>query len=130
MNRDNIAINEKIAEIEIDKYRPIYYAAASGDFNPLHIDPELAQSFGLKRNILHGLCTIALVVDAVGSKIGNPAAVKKFKCRFVSPVYPGDMINISIKEIEDSIVELEVINQDNNKILDKVSVHISNTVPD
>ena len=25
---------------EVDPYRPIYYAAASGDFNPIHIDRE------------------------------------------------------------------------------------------
>jgi len=125
MNTSKLVKNEKIAQIEIDKYRPIYYAAVSGDYSPLHIDPELARSFGLKKNILHGLCTIALVVDAVGIKIGNPAAVKKFKCRFVSPVFPGDTVNISIEECDDSILILKVINQDNNKILDKVSVYIS-----
>lgn len=130
MNLNNLAINENIAQIEIDKYRPIYYAAASGDFSPLHIDPELARSFGLKNNILHGLCTIALVVDAVGTKIGNPAAIKKFKCRFVSPVFPGDTIKISIEELDDSILVLKVINQDNNRILDKVALFISDSDPD
>lgn len=130
MNLNNLVINENIAQIEIDKYRPIYYAAASGDFSPLHIDPELARSFGLKKNILHGLCTIALVVDAVGTKIGNPAAIKKFKCRFVSPVFPGDTINISIEELDDSILVLKVINQDNNRILDKVALFISDSDPD
>ena len=130
MKTSNIAMNENIAQIEIDKYRPIYYAAASGDFSPLHIDPELARSFGLKKNILHGLCTIALVVDAVGTKICNPAAVKKFKCRFVSPVFPGDMVNISIEEFDDSILVLNVINQDNNKILDKVAVYIRDSESD
>lgn len=130
MNTNNLIMNERIAQIEIDKYRPIYYAAASGDFSPLHIDPDLARSLGFKRNILHGLCTVALVVDAVGTKIGNPVAIKKFKCRFVSPVFPGDTVNILVDEFDDCSLALRVINQDNNKILDKVFVEISGSEPD
>jgi acyl dehydratase len=30
-----------------DKYLPHRYAGASGDFNPIHIDPEFARQVGL-----------------------------------------------------------------------------------
>ncbi len=40
---------------------PHRYAGASGDFNPIHIDPEFAKQVGLPRNILHGLYSMALV---------------------------------------------------------------------
>ena len=47
-----------------DKYVPHRYAGASGDFNPIHIDPEFARAVGLPGNILHGLYSMAQVARA------------------------------------------------------------------
>ena len=47
-----------------DKYLPHRYAGASGDFNPIHIDPEFAKQVGLPSNILHGLWSMAQVARA------------------------------------------------------------------
>ena len=40
---------------KVDKYRPIYYAGASGDYNPIHIDPEFGKMVGLGGAILQGI---------------------------------------------------------------------------
>lgn len=37
------------------------YAEASGDHNPIHLDPAAARAAGLPAPILHGLYTMALV---------------------------------------------------------------------
>jgi acyl dehydratase len=57
---------DQIAELKVtpDKYLPHRYAGASGDFNPIHIDPEFAKAVGLPGNILHGLYGMALVARA------------------------------------------------------------------
>ncbi len=47
-----------------DKYLPHRYAGASGDFNPIHIDPEFAKAVGLPNTILHGLYMMGLVARA------------------------------------------------------------------
>ena len=52
-----------------DKYLPHRYAGASGDFNPIHIDPEFAKAVGLPSNILHGLYSMAEVARGAGSGI-------------------------------------------------------------
>ncbi len=36
------------------------FAAASGDHNPLHLDPEVARKAGFERPVVHGMLTMAL----------------------------------------------------------------------
>jgi 3-hydroxybutyryl-CoA dehydratase len=76
-----------------DPYRPLYYAAASGDFNPIHIDPEAGRAAGLGGNILQGLCTMGWAVEAFGKFLGDPARVTKVRVRFSRPVAVGDVIS-------------------------------------
>ena len=57
-----------------DKYVPHRYAGASGDFNPIHIDPEFAKAVGLPGNILHGLYSMAQVARAATQAGGRRPA--------------------------------------------------------
>ena len=59
-----------------DKYLTYRYAGASGDFNPIHIDEEFAQSVGLPGRILHGLWTMAQVARAVSAAGDGPEALR------------------------------------------------------
>jgi acyl dehydratase len=66
----------------------------SGDYNPLHADPEVARRAGFERPILHGLCTLgvaahALLREACGYDAGR---LRALDVRFSAPVYPGETI--------------------------------------
>jgi acyl dehydratase len=66
-----------------DKYVPHRYAGASGDFNPIHIEPEFAKAVGLPGNILHGLYTMAQVARAaVEVAGGDPRSLKRLSVQF------------------------------------------------
>ena len=81
------------------KYQPHIYAGASGDFNPIHIDPEFAKAVGFERNIMHGLCTMAFVAQAcVNSAGGDPRKLKRLKVRFASPMLVEQKVTISGSE--------------------------------
>jgi acyl dehydratase len=70
----------------------------SGDYNPLHIDPEVAKVGGFDRPILHGLATFGVVGRAVLAALcGNQSSrLRRLDARFASPVYPGETIRTEI----------------------------------
>ncbi|HKO36825.1 MAG TPA: MaoC/PaaZ C-terminal domain-containing protein [Solirubrobacterales bacterium] len=73
-------VGEQVPELRVtpDKYLPHRYAGASGDFNPIHIDDELAKAVGLPRNILHGLYSMGLMARANAALAdGDPRALKR-----------------------------------------------------
>ncbi|MFJ8672780.1 MaoC/PaaZ C-terminal domain-containing protein [Streptomyces sp. NPDC093589] len=70
----------------------------SGDWNPLHADPEFARLAGFDRPILHGLCsygaTLKAVVDtALG---GDVTRVRAYATRFAGVVLPGETLRIDM----------------------------------
>ena len=118
----NYKLNQEIKpfEVEVDKYRPYYYAGASGDFNLIHIDNDFAKSVGLPGIILQGLCTMAYVYKAV---MGNndPGRIKKIKVRFRQIVRPLDKLTIKgrVLNIENDMATVELLaeNQKNEQVI-------------
>lgn len=66
----------------------------SGDFNPLHADPEVATGAGFKMPILHGLSTLGVAAWSITAALaeGDPGAIRHLQLRFSAPVYPGETI--------------------------------------
>ncbi len=104
-----------------DAYRPIYYAAASGDFNPIHIDPKVGEEAGLGGVILQGLCTLAWAVDSFAGYLGDPGKVSGVKVRFSRPVAPLDVVTFTgkVSSVENGkvVAEIEATNQRDEDVL-------------
>ena len=66
----------------------------SGDYNPLHSDPNFAKAAGFEKPILHGMCTYGIACRSLVYEIceNDASKLKRFDCRFSSPVYPGETI--------------------------------------
>jgi acyl dehydratase len=64
----------------------VAYAAASGDPNPIHQDPEVARSVGLPDVIAHGMFTLALVARYVDEQLGEPGRIVELGAKFTKPV--------------------------------------------
>lgn len=82
-----------------DKYLPFRYAGASGDFNPIHLDPELAKAVGFPSNILHGLWSMAQVARAaVEAGGGDPRSLKRLSVQFRGIGLPEQEIVVTATE--------------------------------
>lgn len=77
--------------------QPLLYRL-SGDVFPLHADPEFARNAGFEKPIMHGLCTHGYACRALMGALtpGRPELVRRFACRFSTPLYPGDPIKTLI----------------------------------
>jgi len=90
----------------------------SGDRNPLHVDPGLAERAGFPRPILHGLCTFGVVGHALLRTVCDyePRRLTSLKGRFTAPVFPGETIVTEIWR-EDATISFRARVKERDKVV-------------
>ena len=80
------------------------FAAASGDHNPLHLDPEVARQAGFERPVVHGMLTMALAGRLFTQHFGA-GCVRSLQTRFSGVALVGDVIEFAatLQQIEDGV---------------------------
>jgi len=110
-----------------DKYLPHRYAGASGDYNPIHVDPEFAKQVGLPGNILHGLYTMAQVARANGEAAGDATKLKRLSVQFRGMGFPEQEITVTgtvVEERDGRAVVDTVAEQGGNQIIRNAQAEI------
>jgi len=80
------------------------YARASGDFNPIHVDPEYSKTGPFGRTIAHGMMTMAFVAQVLNEWSASAFdASGELDIAFIGPVFTGDTVEVS--GIVEDIVE-------------------------
>ncbi len=102
---------DKQLKIQTEKRQALMYRL-SGDWNPLHADPEIAKMVGFEAPILHGLCTYGCTTRAIVRELcdNDPAKLRSMEVRFSSPVIPGDLLTVETTT-EGKTVFVEVKNE-------------------
>ena len=95
----NIAVPQRDPDVTKSAHIPDNQAhlyRLSGDYNPLHIDPESAKFGGFDEPILHGLCTYGHCAQLLLAALcdNDQSRFRKIKVRFSSPVFPNDTLNV------------------------------------
>ena len=122
---------EQIPELRVtpDRYLPHRYAGASGDYNPIHIDPEFARQVGLPSTILHGLYTMALVARAnTAAAGGDPRSLRRLAVQFRGMGMPEKEIVVrgTVREASDNVALVDTeAEQEGNRIVRNAEAEIA-----
>ncbi len=110
-------LTRRIAQERINEY-----AEASGDHNPIHIDPEFAGKTALGGTVAHGMLVLAYVSELMTSVFrDNWTRGGHLSARFKGAAYPGDTVPVSgtVKKVEGGRVtcDVQVRNQKNEPVI-------------
>ncbi|MCC3771161.1 MaoC/PaaZ C-terminal domain-containing protein [Streptomyces sp. UNOC14_S4] len=98
----------------------------SGDWNPLHADPDFAARAGFDRPILHGLCSYGMALKAVVDEVlgGDAGRVRSYATRFAGVVHPGETLRIRMWGGAGRVqVSVTVVERDVAVLTDTVVTH-------
>ncbi|GGS43361.1 MaoC/PaaZ C-terminal domain-containing protein [Streptomyces cinerochromogenes] len=110
---------DRVVERHLREDQALLYRL-SGDWNPLHADPEFAKPAGFERPILHGLCTYGVTLKAVVDTLlgGDVGRVRSYTARFAGVVYPGETLRIRMWASEGSVrVAVSAVERDDAPVL-------------
>ena len=98
---------EPITRGPIQRPQIARFAAATGDFNPIHTDEAFAQKIGFPSIIAHGPLTLAFLAQALGHNFG-PERVRAVAAQFRAPILPGDTLRVEVHDEGPPIPRLQL----------------------
>lgn len=97
------------------------FAEASGDFNPLHIDPVRARRYQFGSTVAHGVCGTMKALDIFTSRFSHQAAIESLKVQFNKPIRHGEKIGIKGSQLSPEAIRIKtLIDETTTQIIDVV----------
>lgn len=108
-----ISVTDRVTQDGIDAY-----AELSGDFNPLHVDPEAAAASEFGGIIAHGPIALHAFFRAATASLGRDAlpAGSRVAVTYRAPTRPGDEITCELPDAFGD-VEAECVSQDGTTVV-------------
>jgi acyl dehydratase len=79
-----LAVGDQLEPLSkaLDRAQLVKYAAGSGDFNPLHYDPEFPQAREIGDNIVHGRLKYAALGQLVSDRLGHTGFIRRLSASY------------------------------------------------
>jgi 3-hydroxybutyryl-CoA dehydratase len=110
---------EPITRGPITRSQIARFAAATGDFNPIHTDEAFARKIGFPSVIAHGPLTLAFLTQVLGRNFGADR-VRGVTAQFRAPILPGDTLRVegSVTEVGGgrATCELRIVRGDDDVV--------------
>jgi len=86
---------ERTGRFSISKSESAMFAALSGDYNPLHVDPVYSRRLQFGKPVIHGVHHLLRTMDAVFAEVAAAplGSLAKLSATFSSPVSVGQIID-------------------------------------
>ncbi|WP_319244473.1 MaoC family dehydratase [uncultured Propionivibrio sp.] len=99
---DEIEVGDKAYFAKtISEYDVYQFASVTCDFNPAHINEAYAADTFFKHRIAHGMLTLSLVSNILGTQFPGPGTIfVSQNVRFLAPVFIGDTIEMVVAAVE------------------------------
>ncbi|GAA6022374.1 hypothetical protein JCM10207_004743, partial [Rhodosporidiobolus poonsookiae] len=91
----------------------------SGDYNPLHVDPDFAKVGGFEQPILHGLCSFGISGKHVYRTYG---AYSDIKVRFAGVLFPGETLVTEMWKESGKVIFVTKCKERNTVVLSSAAV--------
>ena len=113
---DEVTVGDEIPSLAKTPDRPqlVKYAAGSGDFNPLHWDPDFPQAREIGDNIVHGRMKYASLGEMLSNWLAHRGRIRTMSCQYRGMDMRGatfvcrGVVTSKREEGGDKIVELEI----------------------
>jgi 3-hydroxybutyryl-CoA dehydratase len=113
IGRELPSLSKALTQEKIDGY-----AHASGDFNPIHVDPVFAAATPFGGTIAHGMLLLAYLSEMLTAAFGRAwLSGGRLKVRFKGVARPGDALTVrgKVERVQDEgrrlVVAVECVNQ-------------------
>ena len=118
-----VEVGERYSSVvvkDLNRTQLVMYAAASGDFHPVHHDDVAAREMGYPSVFAHGMLTMGVTGRYLEELVGR-GALTRYSSRLVAQVWPGDTLTatITVVSITDGVAELLIrtVNQHGVEVL-------------
>ena len=113
---DDISVGDALPELRKvpDRIQLVKYAAGSGDFNPLHYDPDFAQAREIGDNIVHGRLKYAALGELVSNWLAHGGRIRRIACQYrgmdlrAAPFTCKGTVTGKRAEVGERVVDLDI----------------------
>jgi NAD(P)-dependent dehydrogenase (short-subunit alcohol dehydrogenase family) len=84
------------------------FAALTGDFNPIHVNPIAARRTSAGAPVVHGVHTLLWLLDLIGAQHGDIGQIATLKVRFRNMLYLGERADARIAKRTATVLQAQV----------------------
>jgi len=126
-------IKNVLGQFTLEQDSTLKFSNASGDFNPLHIDPVRARRYQFGSTVIHGVCGTFKAIDCLLELIDREISIESIEALYNKPIRHGDVVEVVgyVPESGQGNVKLELYcNGKRSQIIKLNIIHASFSQPE